>query len=426
MSCSPIQAPSSSISGSPRSSMTPGSPAPASSLGLPATSIPSCSAGPPRTNSVTGGAGPPSSSSPRPAARRSDRVRSRRCSPAPKRAGSTSREYRSRSRPPSPTPSRRNRRRGSHPRRSLTSSAPSRVARRCPGWSCPPPQPRFAPAPVSDVRSAAASGSPVPVPEPPAPPPSAPPASPSPPAPARHPALPPTTAMPGAAYPHPPVYPPGSHPPPPGLGPQDPARQSVVEAWPDLPAQPPAMSVRPPRPRALATFGLWVALVSIGLVWPGAALVAFVAGVLLTATIGSAGRELRKRRNWYGRRRRDVVLLLLTSPIHVLLGVLRSVPGLLLGVFLGAVGWILVSQADAFLAGPAALALVTFVFWWLPPSSYSREGTRMILGVGGARATGVWLVIAGILVVAMLALADGSLTWAPLPEPPSVDFSGVS
>ena len=91
-----------------------------------------------------------------------------------------------------------------------------------------------------------------------------------------------------------------------------------------------------------------------------------------------------------------------------------------------AVGWILVSQADAFLAGPAALALVTFVFWWLPPSSYSREGTRMLLGVGGARATGVWLVIAGILVVAMLALADGSLTWAPLPEPPNVDFSGVS
>ncbi len=290
----------------------------------------------------------------------------------------------------------------------------------------PKPEARIAPAQVIDVLSAVASGSPVPVLELPAPAPSAPPASPSPPAPARHPALPPTTAMPGAAPARPPVYPPGSHPPPPGLGPQDPARQSVVEAWPDLPAQPPAMSVRPPRPRTLATFGLWVALVSIGLVWPGAALVAFVAGVLLTATIGSAGRELRKRRNWYGRRRRDVVLLLLTSPIHVLLGALRSVPGLLLGVFLGAVGWILVSQADAFLAGPAALALVTFVFWWLPPSSYSREGTRMILGVGGARATGVWLVIAGILVVAMLALADGSLTWAPLPEPPSVDFSGVS
>src|SRR5699024_1059509 len=239
----------------------------------------------------------------------------------------------------------------------------------------PKPEARIAPAQVIDVLSAVASGSPVPVLELPAPAPSAPPASPSPPAPARHPALPPTTAMPGAAPARPPVYPPGSHPPPPGLhpalppttpppaapparppvsppgspppppglGPQDPARQSVVEAWPDLPAQPPAMSVRPPRPRTLATFGLWVALVSIGLVWPGAALVAFVAGVLLTATIGSAGRELRKRRNWYGRRRRDVVLLLLTSPIHVLLGALRSVPGLLLGVFLGAVGWILVS-----------------------------------------------------------------------------------
>src|SRR5699024_1857588 len=189
----------------------------------------------------------------------------------------------------------------------------------------PKPEARIAPAQVIEVLSAVARRPAAPAVELPTP--------------APHPGLPPTTAMPGAAYAHPPVYPPGSHPAPPGLAPQDPARQSVVEAWPDLPAQPPAMAVRPPRPRTLATFGLWVALVSVGLVWPGVALVAFVAGVVLTATIGSAGRELRKRRNWYGRRRRDVALLLLTSPIHVLLGALRSVPGLLLGVFLGAVGW---------------------------------------------------------------------------------------
>lgn len=285
----------------------------------------------------------------------------------------------------------------------------------------PKPEARVSPAQVIDVLEAVANGSPVPVlelPPAPAPPTPAPPPRP-------HPSLPPTTAFPSGPPACPPSFPPGP-PPPMGAAQQFQHRQGVVEAWPDLPAHAPNVAVGPPRPRALATFGIWAAIVASSIVRPGLALLVFTVGVVLAATLGSAGRELRKRRNWYGRRRRDVALLLLTSPIHVLLGALRSLPGLLLGLFLGAVAWVLVSQADPFLAAPAAVAVMTFVFWWMPPSSFTREGARMILGVGGAKASGVWLVVAGIVVVTALALADGSLTWAPLPEPPAVDFSGVS
>ena len=273
------------------------------------------------------------------------------------------------------------------------------------------PEMRISPAQVLDVLGAVARGEEVPVLElPPSP---APPTSVQSPPP--RPPMPPTTALPS----HPPSFPVGG-------AQQVQERQNVVEAWPDLPAQAPSVSVGPPRPRSLATFGLWLAIVAAGLIWPGAALVAFASAVVVTATVGSAGQEMRKRRNWYGRRRRDVALLLLASPIHILLGALRSLPGLFLGAFLGAVTWVVVSQVDDYLAAPAAIAVATFVFWWLPPSVFSREGTRMVLGVGGAKATGVWLLAAGIVIVAILALVDGSLTWAPLPEPPNVGYFGVS
>src|SRR5699024_2229538 len=133
----------------------------------------------------------------------------------------------------------------------------------------PRPEARVSPARVIDVLGAVSRGENVPVlplPQPTPPPP---------PAPAR-PSLPPTTAMP----PGPPMYPPTAPA-------HDLRRQNVVEAWPDLPAQAPAVAVGPPRPRSLATFGLWLATVAVGLVWPGVAIIAFVVAVVATATLGS-------------------------------------------------------------------------------------------------------------------------------------------
>ncbi|HLS01173.1 MAG TPA: serine/threonine-protein kinase, partial [Beutenbergiaceae bacterium] len=246
----------------------------------------------------------------------------------------------------------------------------------------PDPRERMAPADVIDVLEALAAGQDIQVPQPPAPPP--PPSIP--PRQAAHPPMPPTSVM---GQP-PSVMPTGGY-----VGAGQPwaghQRQHVVEAWPDLPAQAPAVAVGPPRPRTLATFGLWLGLIAVSAAWPGVAIVGFVVGMVLLATLGSAGQELRKRRNWYGRRRRDVAVLLLTSPVHLVLGVLRSIPGLFFGGFLGFVVWMVVTQADPFVAAPVAVAVLTFVHWWFPPSLTAREGARMVLGVGGSPATGVWL-----------------------------------
>ncbi|HLS00590.1 MAG TPA: serine/threonine-protein kinase, partial [Beutenbergiaceae bacterium] len=187
----------------------------------------------------------------------------------------------------------------------------------------PKPEHRMSPAQVLEVLEAVAAGEDVHV-EPPPPPPSIPPAG--------------TTVQrlaPTSVMDQPPVVPPGY--PAPGYAHQpwvQPQRQDVVAAWPDLPAQAPAVAVGPPRPKGLATFGLWLATIAVSLVWPGVAILGFIAAMIVMSTLGSAGQELRKRRNWYGRRRRDVAVLLLTSPVHLALGVLRSIPGVFFGGFL--------------------------------------------------------------------------------------------
>lgn len=269
----------------------------------------------------------------------------------------------------------------------------------------PRPETRIAPSQVIEVLSAVARREPVDlqplVPQHPLPP-VYPPAG-----------LPPTAAMPAH-----------QGPPPPTNQPHD--RQEVVAAWPQVPAPPSPAFTGPPRPRRLTTFGVWLAFIAVGFTWPGVAVVLFGVGALLTGMLGSAGQELRKRRSWYGRRRRDIALLLLTSPVHLLLAALRSTLGLLLGAVLGAFAWYLVGQVDEFYAAPAAIAVALFVFWWTPTSVFTREGTRLVVGVGGQYATIVWLLLAGIVIVAALVLIDGTVTWAPLPEPPAVRFFGVS
>lgn len=275
----------------------------------------------------------------------------------------------------------------------------------------PRPEDRIAPAQVIDILAAVARGEDV-APLAPITPPVVPPVAPPPPV------LPPTTAMP--------TQPPGYHPSAGYPAPQVQHRQNVVEAWPDLPAQAPAVALRPPQPRTLATLGLWAAAIAAAFIRPGLSLLAIVAWVVLTSTFGSAGQELRKKRNWYGRRRRDVPLLLLSSPIHLLLGVLRSSFGVLLGITLGAIGWFIAGQADPLYAAPAGIAVFALIFWWTPPSVFAREGTRMILGVGGGAGTALWLIASGIVIVTVAVIADGTYTWAPLPEPPALDFFSVS
>lgn len=297
----------------------------------------------------------------------------------------------------------------------------------------PDPRARLAPAQVIAVIDAAASGGPVPqfepAPPPPSYPPTHPPMPPAPQGPPRTSAMPPTTAMPQS-------YPPAvSAPPAAGAMPGYPVanygvdqhgRQDVVSSWPAIPSLSPVAGTTPPPPRTLSTFAIWAALVAVAVRWPGWAIIIFAAGVLLGSTLGSAGTELRKRRTWYGHRRRDVALLLLASPIHLVRGVLRSSFGLVLGLFLGGLAWIGASQANPLLGAPVAIGVLAAVFWWTPPSADAREGTRLILGVGGGAATGVWLVAAAIVIVVMVAVASGEVVWDPLPTPPDIDLFGVS
>lgn len=274
----------------------------------------------------------------------------------------------------------------------------------------PRPEDRIPPAQVIESLEALASGEPMP-------------------------ALPALTTVAPPTYPPrgslPPSYPPGGGLPPTTAMPghfeeyEESRRQNLVEAWPDLPTEPPAI-VGSARPRSLATFALWAGLSAVGFIRPGLTLLVVVAGVILVAMLGSAGQQLRKRRNWYGRRRRDFLLLLLASPVHLFMGILKSSFGLLLGAFLGAIGWFVVSFAEPLLATPAGIAVLLFALWWTPSSEVVRDGTRMVLGVGGAPATGFWLILAGILITIVLVAADGSQLWDPLPQPPDLDVFGVS
>lgn len=199
--------------------------------------------------------------------------------------------------------------------------------------------------------------------------------------------------------------------------------------WPGGPpeAQLPAW-FRPPPPRGWISLAWLIAVVACGLVYPSAVLLVLVAVMALFGGIGSAAHALRQRRLERGPGRWDRTRVAASFPGHLLLGILLTLPGVIVGAAGGAIIWILAVDTvpvEAVLA--IAVAVVALLLWWTPSSGRAREGERVVLrhiaplGLGGA----LWGLIA-------LAVALGSLMifflggtaaqWAPFPAPPTSFF----
>ncbi|WP_147915985.1 serine/threonine-protein kinase [Ruania zhangjianzhongii] len=234
----------------------------------------------------------------------------------------------------------------------------------------------------------------------------------------------PTSMQPGGAPAPPPqtAMPPG---PPPG----QPVWQATDGQWPGGPAeaQLPAW-FRPPPGRGWISLAWLMAVVALGLVYPSWVLLTLVAVTALLGGIGSAAQALRQRRLERGPGRWDRTRVAASFPGHLLLGILLTLPGVIVGAAGGAIVWILaVDTVPVAAVLPITVAVVALLVWWTPSSGRAREGERVVLqhiaplGLGGA----LWALIA-------LAVALGGLMiyflggnapqWAPFPAPPTSFF----
>ncbi|GAA2747934.1 hypothetical protein GCM10009868_39390 [Terrabacter aerolatus] len=184
---------------------------------------------------------------------------------------------------------------------------------------------------------------------------------------------------------------------------------------------------RPMRTGLLATAAIaWVGSL---MAWPGIALVVLaVLSVLARATDRSVT-ALVLRRYDFGRRRSDVPFAVVSSPWHLVVGIIATVVGMLLpaavalaGIFASA---LLLAGTQGTGIGPGTPvtlavggALGLLMLWWGPGGASLRRGSRSIARrlVPAGVATQV---VAGLLVVlgavaALLALQNGaSVTWNP-------------
>lgn len=234
----------------------------------------------------------------------------------------------------------------------------------------------------------------------------------------------------GQSVPQPGATTPGA-PPQPAAPPQSPAASPPGPVGPDG-APIPAWALAPrPRPGlVLAWAGLACAL-AFG--WPGYAALAAAAGFVLFTLAGMLQRRTRARRYAAGPRPSDPwVSAGWAVPLLVPAAVTSLVP-LGLGAIAAAVVWwigtrlVLTEYADGVPAGasgfvvPVAFAVGMVVAWWVPLSQVTRLGARTVWGVlaPDRTFTWIWLGVAVVLGLVLLAVAPSDPVWTPLPAPPS-------
>ncbi|MFV0427179.1 MAG: protein kinase domain-containing protein [Beutenbergiaceae bacterium] len=184
----------------------------------------------------------------------------------------------------------------------------------------------------------------------------------------------------------------------------------------------------PAQPRPWLNGSWWVAIISLGILWPGLVLLLMVSALVVAGTVGASVRGLRNRRLRVGVRRSDTLTSALMVPVHLLLSVLLTVPGAAVGILGGGIVWGLLSaSATPWAVVGIGLVLVTQLMWWTPSSQTAREGTWAIWQrLAPTRAlAGIWMLVA-FAAAAMCAYILGWLapepTWAPLPVPPIPSF----
>ncbi|WP_156200647.1 serine/threonine-protein kinase [Actinotalea caeni] len=232
----------------------------------------------------------------------------------------------------------------------------------------------------------------------------------------------PETALAGPPVPaaqpqHPfPAEPPVPAPVPGPPAPADPQPGDPLADWPGW--------ARPARSRPGITLAWWPAVVGLGMLWPGWALLTFGLVLVVLATVGSSARALRNRRLRRGVRRSDLAVTSLATPLHLLIAIAMLVPGAVVGVLGGGIVWGLLSPSGVTpLLMLLVMSVTTALAWWTPSSQTAREGGWAVLGVLAPTRGSAWVwVVVGLAVatatITAALLADPTPVWAPLPVPP--------
>ena len=215
-----------------------------------------------------------------------------------------------------------------------------------------------------------------------------------------------------------------------------PARQDL-RGWPQPQPQPHGPASEPqqlprarPARRGTLVAGL-VLLAALTAVLPVVAVGLAVVGTVLARTVAATSGALLRRRYERGARRADTALALASSPWHLLLQALLSIPLLLLPAIF-AVLTVLLARYGVGLEGPTAVGAVplagaavvgALTAWWGPGGASLRRGSRTVAravtpGTNGALVGALLLLsLAGGAVVLLLAwgwVPD----WTPLTAPP--------
>ncbi|WP_330474650.1 serine/threonine-protein kinase [Terrabacter sp. C0L_2] len=183
----------------------------------------------------------------------------------------------------------------------------------------------------------------------------------------------------------------------------------------------------PMRTGLLAAFGAaWVGAL---MAWPGIAILVLAGLSVLARATDRSVTALVLRRYDYGRRRSDVPFAVVSSPWHLVVGVIATAVGMLLpvavalaGIFAGALLLAGTQGTDLGPGAPITLAvggvLGMLMLWWGPGGASLRRGSRSIArrvvpaGLASQIVAGL-LVVAGI-AAALVALQNGqSITWNP-------------
>lgn len=210
--------------------------------------------------------------------------------------------------------------------------------------------------------------------------------------------------------------------------------------------------VPPPVPhRPLAVFALAVPFVLAAATFPGRALVALLAVVLLCRVVGISHSSLHGRREQRGVRASDAAQAVLRAPWHVVRAVLATIPSLLVAasavvVLCGPVWWMLTTDrlvigpngsgggtapdggnepwVYATLLGVAGL-LAAVLLWFGPVTSLARHGARVVLRTVAPGWVGTLVIVLLAVLAGWLffgAVLDGrAVEWSPLQEPPRFD-----
>ena len=219
----------------------------------------------------------------------------------------------------------------------------------------------------------------------------------------------------------------------------------------ELPPEPPGPYVRPVHPRRTGTaVAVALPLIALAATRPLIGFGVLVALVLVCRTVATSADRLHARREHKGVRGSDGLVATLLFPWHAVMGVLGSIPAVLVGACAGLLtllaGWwlfgaghlILLPRGDlearsqggmnedivfnGVLVGVMVVALLAT--WFGPAGGTAREGSRIVLGkiapgrVGAAVVVVVCLVLTVLLVAP--ALSAPTIEWWPISGPPEI------